>query len=185
MAYDFQVVIDCSDPHVFADWWGQAMGWDVEPQDQAFIDEMIGKGLATEDDTTLHNGSKVWKDGAAIRHPDLPAGSAPRRILFQLVPEVKTVKNRVHVDIWVGPENVETEQSSAREPRGHLSPHRVTGSPFLGHDGRPGGQRVLHRLNSGPLDHRRRFDGTRTVDANMRRLWVRTPRGGATGCIRV
>ena len=111
MACDFQVVIDCTDPHVLADWWGQAMGWNVEPQDQAFIDEMIGKGFATEDDTTLHNGSKVWKDGAAIRHPDLPAGSAPRRILFQLVPEVKTVKNRVHVDIWVGPENVETERA--------------------------------------------------------------------------
>jgi hypothetical protein len=32
----------------------------------------------------------VWKEGAAIRHPE-GLGRAPR-VLFQLVPELKTVK---------------------------------------------------------------------------------------------
>jgi hypothetical protein len=30
--------------------------------------------------------------------------------LFQLVPEAKTVKNRVHLDVWVGAEKVEAER---------------------------------------------------------------------------
>ncbi len=127
MAYDFQVVIDCAKPHDLADWWAAALGWDVEPQDPNFIDEMISKGLATEDDTVEHRGSKVWKDGAAIRPPKQPEGTAPRRILFQLVPEPKTVKNRVHLDIWVGPDNVEAEQSRLES----------TGATFL-HTGRQG-----------------------------------------------
>ncbi len=111
MAYDFQVVIDCANPHDLADWWADAMGWNVEPQNPSFIDEMISKGFATEEDTAEHRGSKVWKDGAAIRHPDQPDGAAPRRILFQLVPEPKSTKNRLHLDLWVGAENVESERS--------------------------------------------------------------------------
>jgi len=109
MAYDFQVVIDCADPHALADWWAEAIGWAVEPSDEGFIRKMIAEGLATEADTTLHKGVLVWKEGAAIRHPDVPEGGRPKRILFQQVPEPKTVKNRVHLDIWVGPDRVETE----------------------------------------------------------------------------
>ena len=46
---------------------------------------------------TLHNGKLVWKGGAAIRHP----GGIKRapRVLFQTVPEPKTVKNRLHLDL--------------------------------------------------------------------------------------
>jgi hypothetical protein len=109
MAYDFQVVIDCADPHTLADWWAEAIGWTVEPSDEAFIRSMIEQGYATEDDTTTHHGTLVWKEGAAITHPDDPQKGRRRRILFQLVPEAKTVKNRVHLDIWVGPDNVERE----------------------------------------------------------------------------
>ena|SRR6185295_17810363 len=109
MAYDFQVVIDCSDPHGLAEWWADAIGWAVEPTDEAFIRKMIDEGFATTDDTTEHRGQLVWKEGAAIRYPDDGAQGPGRRILFQLVPEPRTVKNRVHLDIRVGPENVEAE----------------------------------------------------------------------------
>jgi predicted enzyme related to lactoylglutathione lyase len=110
MALDFQVTVDCADPHTLADWWAEVLGWDVEPSDPAFIAEMISKGLATEADTTTHRGVTVWKDGAAIRHPEpLPSGR-PRRMLFQTVPEAKTVKNRVHWDIWVGAEQIDAER---------------------------------------------------------------------------
>jgi hypothetical protein len=51
-----------------------------------------------------YNGTLVWKVGAAIRD-----GERGRRVLFQLVPEPKTTKNRVHLDIWVGKDNVEAE----------------------------------------------------------------------------
>ena len=123
MAYDFQVVIDCHSPHVLADWWADAIGWAVEPSDEDFIRKMIAEGYAREADTTTHRGTLVWKEGAAIRHPD------GRRILFQLVPEPKTVKNRVHLDIRIGPDNREKElarlvAAGATElHRGRQGPH--------------------------------------------------------------
>lgn len=109
MAYDFQVTIDSANPHTLADWWAYALGWEVEPSDEAFIRRVIAEGHATDDDTTTHRGSLVWKEGAAIRHPEGTATGSRKRILFQLVPEPKTVKNRVHLDVWVGAENVEAE----------------------------------------------------------------------------
>jgi hypothetical protein len=105
MAYDFQVTIDSTAPHPLADWWAEALGWQREPTDEAFIRRMVDAGHAAESDTMRHHGELVWTVGAAIRHP---TGGAPR-VLFQLVPEPKTVKNRVHLDVRVGPENLEAE----------------------------------------------------------------------------
>ncbi|MFE0025630.1 VOC family protein [Amycolatopsis sp. NPDC059021] len=127
MAYDFQVTVDAADPHVLADWWAETLGWQTEPTDEAFIREMIAKGYATEDETRTYKGALVWKAGAAIRHPDSPADGPPKRVLFQLVPEAKTVKNRVHLDVWVGAANVE-------EQREKLA---ARGATFL-HSGRQG-----------------------------------------------
>ena len=53
-------------------------------------------------------GHVVWREGAAINHPDGRESGRPR-ILFQLVPEAKTVKNRVHLDVRVGEDKVEAE----------------------------------------------------------------------------
>ena len=105
MAYDFQVTIDSTAPHPLADWWAEALGWQREPSDEAFIRRMVDEGHASDADTMLHDGALVWAEGAAIRHPD---GTAPR-VLFQRVPEPKTGKNRVHLDVRVGPENVDAE----------------------------------------------------------------------------
>ena len=105
MAYYFQVTIDSAAPHPLADWWAEALGWEREPSDEAFIQRMVDEGHAQQSDTMRYNGELVWAEGAAIRHP---AGDAPR-MLFQLVPEPKTVKNRVHLDVRVGAENIEAE----------------------------------------------------------------------------
>lgn len=105
MAYEFQVTQDSADPHVQADWWAETLGWQVEPTDEAFIRKMIDQGYATESDTRVHNGALVWKEGAAIRHPD-GLERAPR-VLFQLVPEEKKVKNRMHLDLRIGADDVE------------------------------------------------------------------------------
>src|SRR4051812_1129981 len=105
MAYDFQVTIDSTAPHPLADWWAEALGWEREPADEAFIRRMVEAGHAAESDTMRHNGQLVWTVGAAIRHP---TGGAPR-VLFQLVPEAKTVENRVHLDGRGGPEDVGAE----------------------------------------------------------------------------
>ena|SRR5829696_775777 len=124
MAYDVQVTFDSADPHRMADWWAEALGWDVEPTDEDFIRGMIAEGWATDDDTTTHRGSLVWKVGAAILHPQ-----SRQRILFQVVPEPKTVKNRVHLDVRVGADNVEAELERLTGlgatflHRGHQGPH--------------------------------------------------------------
>jgi hypothetical protein len=105
MAYDFQVAIDCSSPHELADWWAEALGWTVEPQDEAFIRRMVDAGAASEEETTRHRGALVWRAGAAITSPE----PGRPRVLFQEVPEKKTGKNRVHLDVRVGPERQEAE----------------------------------------------------------------------------
>ncbi|MTD58180.1 VOC family protein [Amycolatopsis pithecellobii] len=122
MAYDFQVTVDSAGPHKLADWWADALGWDVEPSNEEFIRRMVAEGHAREEDTTTYRGALVWKVGAAIRHPE-----SGRRVLFQLVPEPKKVKNRVHLDIAVG---------EARE----AEVERLTGL----------GATVLHRGQQGP-----------------------------------
>ena len=105
MGFGFQVTFDCADPHALAEWWAEALGWEVEPQDPDFIRRMIAEGHATDSDTRDYKGKLVWKDGAAINDP---SGGKPR-VLFQAVPEPKTAKNRVHLDVRVGAENVEAE----------------------------------------------------------------------------
>ena len=130
MPYDFQIAVDCERPHELADWWAETLGWVVEQQEEDFIRKMIAEGYATESDTTTRAGKLVWTDGAAIRHPAGPVTGNRRRIIFQQVPEPKSAKNRWHIDVWVGQENLQ----SATE---HLI---ARGATFL-HDGQQGPQR--------------------------------------------
>ena len=99
MSFNIQVAIDCKNPHELADWWAETLGWEVEPQDEAFIRSMIEQGYATEADTLMHRGKLVWRDGAAISPAEDTDPGTRRRFLFQPVPEAKTVKNRVHWDV--------------------------------------------------------------------------------------
>jgi hypothetical protein len=109
MAYDFQITVDCAQPHELADWWAQTLGWTVERQDEDFIRKMIAEGRAETGDTATHHGRLVWKGGAAIRHPDGPDSGPRNRVLFQQVPEAKTVKNRWHLDVRVGADDVQQQ----------------------------------------------------------------------------
>ena len=105
MAHDVQIAVDCTRPHELADWWADALGWQVEPQDEAFIRRMIAEGHASEEHTIRHRGALVWRSATAIRSPD----PGRPRILFQAVPEPKMVKNRQHLDVHVGPDRREEE----------------------------------------------------------------------------
>lgn len=98
--YTVQVVVDSADPHALADWWAEALGWRVEPQDAEFIRSMVDQGFATSEQTTEHQGRLVWASGAAVNHPE--GDQRAPRILFVKVPEPKTVKNRVHLDLRPG-----------------------------------------------------------------------------------
>jgi hypothetical protein len=125
MAFDFQVTIDSPAPHELADWWAETLGWQVEPQDEAFIRRMVQEGAAAEEDTTEHRGSLVWKIGAALTSPD----PGRPRVLFQLVPEAKTVKNRVHLDVRVGADGREAEVARLLE-RGATELWRASQGPY-------------------------------------------------------
>ena len=125
MAFDVQVVIDSSAPHDQADWWAEALGWQVEEQDEAFIRRMVETGAASEEETTRHRGALVWKVGAAIRSPD---PDRPR-VLFQTTPEEKTVKNRLHLDVRVGADRREAEVARLVQ-RGATELWRGSQGPF-------------------------------------------------------
>ena len=99
MGYEFQVTVDAADPHTQAKWWAQTLGWRVEPSDEDFIRRMVAAGHATEEETQFFEGTLVWKLGAAISDPE---HQERPRVLFQLGPESKSVKNRLHFDVRVG-----------------------------------------------------------------------------------
>lgn len=99
MSHRIQICVDATDPHTLADWWAETLQWDLEPSDEAMIRSLVERGVAREEDTLVHRGALVWRLGQAITPPEGVPGA---RILFQVVPEPKTVKNRLHLDVFVG-----------------------------------------------------------------------------------
>jgi len=91
-----QIVIDAAEPHVLADWWAETLGWEVEPQDEEFIRSLIEQGHVSDEDTITHNGKLVFASATGVNAPGLPGSP---RLYFQQVPEAKTVKNRIHLDV--------------------------------------------------------------------------------------
>jgi hypothetical protein len=104
MATPFQIVVDCVDPHAMVRFWVAAARYERESND-VLIRKLLEAGVATDDDVTTVDGELAWRTAAAARDPD---GRLPR-LLFQSVPEPKTAKNRVHLDLFVGEERVAAE----------------------------------------------------------------------------
>ena len=129
MFANLQLTIDCAGPHVLAQWWAEALGWTVEPQDAEFIRSMIAQGHASDDDTTTHQGQLVWKEGAAIHPTDDLDPKTRRRILFQQVPEAKTVKNRLHLDLRVGPDRTVEDEVARLVAAGGTELHQGRQGP--------------------------------------------------------
>ena len=97
MSLGLQVAIDCHDVHGLCRFWADVMGYDVEHHD-AQIRQLIEAGHATSADTVELDGELWWATAAACRDP----GGSGARLLFQQVPEEKTIKNRVHLDVHAG-----------------------------------------------------------------------------------
>lgn len=107
-----QVVFDAAEPHVLAAFWAEALHYEHEEID-AFVGGLLDAGHVPAEYTVEIDGKRRWRSVASLRHPDDPVdergAGAGRRILFQAVPEAKTVKNRVHLDLLVGPDAHEAE----------------------------------------------------------------------------
>jgi hypothetical protein len=88
MATGVQVVFDCADPDRLANFWASALGYRLQDPPA---------GYATWQDWAREQGipQDRWNDASAVVDPD---GRGPR-LYFQKVPEAKTVKNRVHLDL--------------------------------------------------------------------------------------
>ena len=107
-----QVVFDAAEPHALAAFWAEALHYEHEEID-AFVSALVDAGHVPVEYTVEIGGKRRWRSVASLRHPDDPVdergSGAGRRILFQTVPEPKTVKNRVHLDLLVGPEAHDAE----------------------------------------------------------------------------
>src|SRR5437763_5407246 len=108
MPVPFKVVVDCTDPHRLAAFWAVALEYEVEDH-SALIKELLHTGALNEVDTRVVADRLAFAQAAAVRDPDAPVDPQTGmglggRVLFQTVPEPKTVKNRVHLDLHVGPE---------------------------------------------------------------------------------
>lgn len=111
-ALNWKLVIDTRDAQPLADFWAAALGYEVEDP-SALITHLLSTGALPEAAVTEHNGHRVFRGYAAVRHPhdpyDLFTGIGKgRRLLFQDVPEPKTVKNRLHIDIHAGPDGLDS-----------------------------------------------------------------------------
>jgi hypothetical protein len=91
MAARFQLVIDCTDPEPLARFWAAALGYEPEPPPD---------GFASWDAYWRDVGVPEDELGLGVDSIVDPSGRGPR-IWFQVVPDRKTIKNRLHIDIHV------------------------------------------------------------------------------------
>ncbi|SDD80422.1 VOC family protein [Actinokineospora iranica] len=107
MTLHWKLVIDTVDAPTLADFWAAALGYEVEDP-SALIANLLAAGHLDQAAVTEHRGRRIFRGYAGIRHPDDPFDPTTgigrgRRLLFQDVPEPKTTKNRLHIDIHSDP----------------------------------------------------------------------------------
>lgn len=91
MATGVQVTFDCADPGALAEFWAQTLGYVVQPPPP-------GHDSWPEFLASVGVPESQWTSASAVVDPD---DKGPR-LFFQRVPEGKTAKNRVHLDVNVG-----------------------------------------------------------------------------------
>jgi hypothetical protein len=95
MATSWQLTVDCADPGRLVEFWCAALGYVPEPAPAgwaSWLEYWRAAGIPDEDLEGAEDGS-----GAVVD----PHGVLPR-IWFQQVPEGKTIKNRLHLDVAAG-----------------------------------------------------------------------------------
>lgn len=119
MANTFQVTVDAADPRTLGQFWCQVLGYVEQPPPPGFEtweEALDAMGIDQSDPDRAY----------AIVDPD---GVGPR-MFFLKVPESKTAKNRFHLDVRVGTDQMEaraghfvslgaTVVREFEEPEGH------------------------------------------------------------------
>jgi catechol 2,3-dioxygenase-like lactoylglutathione lyase family enzyme len=106
MTTEIQVTFDCGDPAALAGFWCEVLGYVVQsppPGFDSWEQALEAFGVPPE----------RRNDASAAVDPD---GTRPR-FFFQRVPEGKTAKNRVHLDVRAAPGLEGEERMSALEAR--------------------------------------------------------------------
>jgi hypothetical protein len=88
MAKTIQITFDAADPATLAEFWAAALGYQLESPPPGF-------GSWDEALTAFGVPRELWNSRSAIVDPD---GQGPR-IFIQQVPEPKSAKNRLHLDV--------------------------------------------------------------------------------------
>jgi Glyoxalase-like domain len=95
MSVDWQLVIDSAEPARLVAFWADALGYRVEDPPGGFDSwNAFYRSIGVPDE-------ELDDDIDAADSIVDPAGAGPR-IWFQLVPERKQIKNRLHIDLKVG-----------------------------------------------------------------------------------
>jgi catechol 2,3-dioxygenase-like lactoylglutathione lyase family enzyme len=91
MATKIQIVIDCADPAELSRFWAEALGYRLQepPEGYSSWPEFL---------RSIGVPEKEFNSASAVVDPD---GTGPR-LYFQRVPEPKTGKNRLHLDLNAG-----------------------------------------------------------------------------------
>jgi hypothetical protein len=96
------IVFDCERPAALARFWADALGYEVRPYSREDLEQLASQGIDDPED-----------DPTVVIDP--PSGEAPT-VWFNRVPERKSGKNRMHIDVDVESEK-EIERLVARGAR--------------------------------------------------------------------
>ncbi len=104
MPSKIQVTFDCAEPERLATFWATVLAYEVQPPPD---------GYSTWEEFAIDHGIPEDQRGSISAIVD-PEGDGPR-IFFQRVPESKSAKNRVHLDV-----NVTRRDAKPEERRAHV-----------------------------------------------------------------
>ena len=115
MPVRFQFVIDCADADRLARFWAAALAYEIAPPPA---------GYGSWDDFYRTLGVPEEELGLGEDRIRDPQGHGPD-IWFQVVPDVKTIKNRLHLDVHASGER--SDPIETRRPRVDAEASRLVG----------------------------------------------------------
>jgi hypothetical protein len=104
MSKEVQITFDCGDPDALCRFWSEVLGYQQQPPPPGFDtwDAFLESVGVPEDQRNTASAA-------------IPVDGTGPRLFFQQVPEGKTAKNRVHLDVRAAPGLQDDERMAALE----------------------------------------------------------------------